>query len=220
MKHGQDDGDALADLVVIEVAAIISRRRGGRCEISRRGHTDTSQHGPHGELQLHLAAGGLAQVNGAAREVDVPGHDVVAALPYHVRLVVVRVDSLDIVRGQGEEAQTVSRISPVAVQPDLAQLDRERVARFRPFDVEGTGERVAAWRHLFVALILPAGVQRPGDYHVAGLDPLEDGVGVGESTVVVIGNARAVLREQGRREKKDDRVAWTHFSSLHERRWE
>src|SRR5260370_23226955 len=60
MKQGQDAGGALADLVVVEVAAIISRRRRGGCEISRRGDTDTAEHGPHGELKLHFAAGGRA----------------------------------------------------------------------------------------------------------------------------------------------------------------
>src|SRR6185369_15141263 len=73
-----------------------------------------------------------------------------------------------------------------------------------------------ARRHLFVALILPTGIERPGRHDLARLDPLEDRIGVGEGAIVVLRNNGAILCGEGRGEEKGKRVAETHFSSWHE----
>ena len=65
------------------------------------------------------------------------------------------------------EAPEIVGAVPAEVREDL-----------RAFDEEGAGQGIAAGGHLFVAFVLAAGIESAGGNHVAGLDLLEDRVGV------------------------------------------
>ena len=87
---------------------------------------------------MHLALR-LAEPDRVRLEVDVPGDEGRAPLEDQVGLNVVRVDVLDHLGRQREEAEPVGRPAPVAVQPHLLEADHERVARLGPLDEERPG---------------------------------------------------------------------------------
>src|SRR5712691_5891703 len=156
-------------------------------------------------------------MDGAVLQVDVPRKYVVAAFAHDVRLVVIGVGGFDVLRREREKTQAIGRRAPVAVQANLLKLDHDRVARLRAFDVERARQRIAAFRALFSTVILSAGVQRFGDDDIAGLDPLENRVGVRERAVVVVRDHLKGLGKQryGRKDRKEN--VWAHFLYLHER---
>ena len=71
----QIDRRTLADLVVIEVPAVGSRRSGRRREIARGRDADTAEHRPGGELQRMNLALGRSEPDGIRLSVDIPGHE-------------------------------------------------------------------------------------------------------------------------------------------------
>ena len=88
------------------------------------------------------------------------GTIVVAPLDDEVGVDVVRVDVLDHLGRQREEAEPVGGPAPVAIQPHLLQSHDERVPRLGPLDEERPGERVERLRPLHVLLVEPRRVER------------------------------------------------------------
>src|SRR5207248_8908172 len=65
-----------------------------------------------------------------------------------------------------------------------AQLHDQRVARLGAFNEERAGQRIGGDRTMLVLKVLSSGIEGLRDYHVAGADPRQHGVGVGASAVV------------------------------------
>ena len=86
----------------------------------------------------------------------------------------------------------------------LRSVTTQCVAGLGAFDVERTGQGIAAGRELLVALILSAGIQCSGDDDVPGLDAHKDGVGVRERSVVVVRHDGTRLSEGRRRGEQND----------------
>ncbi len=178
-------------------------RRGPRCRWPARslrsGHANAAEHGPGGVLEFHPCAGRLSQPQHAAREIDVPGHQIVAALTDQVLLVAVRVYPLHLLGRQGVQQQPVAAPAEAAVHPQLLNVHRQRVTRLRPFHVEGAGLRVRRLRDPDAALVLPARVDDLGGDDLAGADPVEHRVSPPEGVVVSLRHYLPHLtRQQGR----------------------
>ncbi len=108
----QVDGRSLADLVVIEVAAVGPRRPRGRREVARRRHADAAEHRPRGELERMGLTLRRPEPDSVRLAVDVPGHDRLAPLDDKVRVDIVRIDVLDHLWRQRERGRAGRRTSP------------------------------------------------------------------------------------------------------------
>src|SRR5262249_5364454 len=187
MIDRQHHDRTLAGLVVVEVAAIVSRRPGSRSEVAGRRDTHASQHRFSRKLQLDYIARRLFQPHGLAFEVKLPRNQIGSPGTDQIIFVTVRVETFDRFGRQRKQSEPVGSEAPPAVQPNPRKVDDERVGRLRAFNVERPGQRVAGLATADILLVLTAGVNRFSDDSVARTHALERGVGAGEGVMISCG---------------------------------
>ena len=146
--HRQIDRRALDHFIEVHVPAIaagISCPRSSRCRRRRRRHTP--QHGPQRHRIILQMLRGLFHRRDAARQVQVPPYALARIFHFYGPL-----------GTHAARNNVVITYCPIAVQAHACQFHREHVAWHGGLDVERARLRVAAFRHLFTAGIVPARV--------------------------------------------------------------
>src|SRR5262245_4337796 len=203
MIDRQYHGGTFADLVVVQVAAVGSRRPRSWSKIAAGSDPHASEHGPDRKLQLDSITDWLAQPRHLALQVEIPWHGISAPFVNQVLFVPVGVNVLHILGSQGEQAQPIAGISPVAVQADAHEPHDERISRLGSLNVEGSGKRVARLRMALNSfVILARRIDGLGDYTVTWFDALQDWMPPKERAVIHFGFYFVDLAQHGRRRRQ------------------
>src|SRR5262249_12506396 len=146
-------------LVVIEVAAERPQIAGVKCLLPKRRNSNAAKerlqrHGKSLQLLRRMLEPGDSFLS-----VQMPG----AVEILHLFRLVPRLDRVG--------SDTASGPGHVTVEPNLIEMNYQGVAAKRPFDIEGSGERIAAARSRDSILVHASGIDGLGAHRVAGPNP-------------------------------------------------